>query len=71
MRKFAAVAVFGLLVCSGALTQGALVKVRVKAALVTRDLNQKAVPHLRLEFTDLKSSDERVVAKTNLDGGGQ
>src|SRR4029077_16259684 len=68
MRKFIALTILALLVHSDARAQGDQVKVHIKAVLVSRDLNQKPVPHLNLQFTDGSPSGERLVAKPNLDG---
>jgi hypothetical protein len=68
MRKLAALIILALLVHSDARAQGDLVKVRIKAVLVSKDLNQKPVPHLNLQFIDGSPDGERIAVKTNLDG---
>lgn len=68
MHKLVALTILALLVHPDARAQGDQVKVHIKAVLVSRDLNQKPVPHLNLQFADGSPSGERVIAKTNLDG---
>lgn len=69
MRKLIFIAAGLLLVCVSAWSQTGTQRVKIRAVMVDKDLNQKSVPHLTVVISaDSNSAGASKEAKTNLDG---